>query len=151
MSRYVLTAAHCLVPTARNPAVASEVLLGEVDLSQEVDCVSDDAGGRVCAARPQTIPIETVIVHEDYEGRYPHRNDIGLIRLARPARLTNNTHPVCLPVDPGAAAALLAEVANIDRLDGATAKVMGWGRTDFRSNGDVDVRLKVTTADILVQ
>uniref|UniRef100_A0A182KDQ0 Peptidase S1 domain-containing protein n=1 Tax=Anopheles christyi TaxID=43041 RepID=A0A182KDQ0_9DIPT len=88
--RYVLTAAHCLM----NDDVAS-VRLGEYDLNSTIDCNKHGD----CAPAPQDIPVERIISHEDYSGRYKV-HDIGLIRLARRASLNDNVLPICLPVIP---------------------------------------------------
>ncbi len=64
--RYILTAAHCVLPTRRNPQEAVEVLLGETDLSQDIDCVTDEDGTR-CAPPPQKV--------RSIHIRYPPCND----------------------------------------------------------------------------
>uniref|UniRef100_A0A182Q656 Peptidase S1 domain-containing protein n=1 Tax=Anopheles farauti TaxID=69004 RepID=A0A182Q656_9DIPT len=105
--RYVLTAAHCL----RDNDVA-QVRLGEYDLNSTIDC---DKHGE-CAASPQDIPVERIISHDMYSGRYKV-NDIGLIRLARKASLNDMVQPICLPVTPGL------------RTDQTIYFVAGWGQT----------------------
>uniref|UniRef100_A0A1Y9H331 Peptidase S1 domain-containing protein n=1 Tax=Anopheles dirus TaxID=7168 RepID=A0A1Y9H331_9DIPT len=105
--RYVLTAAHCL----KNNVVA-HVRLGEYNLNSTIDC---DKHGE-CAAAPQDIPVERIISHEKYSGRYKV-NDIGLIRLARKVSLNDMVQPICLPVAPDF------------RTDQTFFFVAGWGQT----------------------
>ena len=46
------------------------------------------------------IKVEKVIVHERYrEDSWHISNDIALVRLAEPAKLSVNVIPVCLPLD----------------------------------------------------
>uniref|UniRef100_A0A182PAL6 Peptidase S1 domain-containing protein n=1 Tax=Anopheles epiroticus TaxID=199890 RepID=A0A182PAL6_9DIPT len=80
--RYVLTAAHCLISND-----VAFVRLGEYDLNSTIDC--DKHGD--CALAPQDIPVERIISHADYSGRYKV-HDIGLIRLARRASLNDSEY-----------------------------------------------------------
>ncbi|KFB52513.1 AGAP009220-PA-like protein [Anopheles sinensis] len=99
--RYVLTAAHCV----RNREL-EYVRLGELDLNQTIDC---EPQSDFCAAEPQDIAIERVIIHEEYNSRRKV-NDIALLRLAKPALLNDIT--------PAMETAL------------STFLVAGWGSTE---------------------
>lgn len=56
--------------------------LGEYDTSTNEDCVDGD-----CADPVQTIPIEDIITHPEYNPK-TSRHDIALIRLANPVPYT---------------------------------------------------------------
>ncbi|XP_026286834.2 uncharacterized protein LOC113212374 [Frankliniella occidentalis] len=88
--RYVLTAARCTQP---NPPVT--VRLGEHDLTSDLDC-NCIGGGDICAPPVVDVDVEEAVAHPEYVsgGR---RNDIALVRLARPVALTDAVAPVCLP------------------------------------------------------
>ena len=48
----------------------------------------------------QQVDVEKVIVHERYlKDSWHTSNDIALIRLAKPAKISVNVIPVCLPID----------------------------------------------------
>uniref|UniRef100_A0AAG5DS92 Peptidase S1 domain-containing protein n=1 Tax=Anopheles atroparvus TaxID=41427 RepID=A0AAG5DS92_ANOAO len=107
--RYVLTAAHCV----KNEVVDS-VRLGEFELNRTIDC---DMRGEVCADPPQDIPVERVIIHEEYSIRRK-QHDIALLRLTREATMNDNVIPICLPVTPALQTKL------------PTFFVAGWGATE---------------------
>ncbi len=87
------------------------------------------------------IEVERIIRHENYRSGAPFYNDIALIRLARPAQLNNTTQLVCLPVDTVQAVRQIDGLTSFDRLSDVTAQVLGWGRTDYRSSGDLFVSI----------
>ena len=75
-----------------------------------------------------------MLVHEGYTGTYPLHNDIGLIRLARPAVINNNTNLVCLPLDEEEVIANFeGQLTDITLLEEVFGVVAGWGRTEFKS------------------
>eukprot|EP00095_Tigriopus_kingsejongensis_P002458 maker-scaffold1402_size43054-snap-gene-0.8 protein:Tk02458 transcript:maker-scaffold1402_size43054-snap-gene-0.8-mRNA-1 annotation:"hemolymph proteinase 5" len=125
-ARYVLTAAHC---TGKIKPV--EVLVGDHDLRQQCDCLSDQN----CAAHPQRIPIEKVISHPQYASRQAGYNDIALLRLSRPARLSQTAQLICLPVDPEATANFLRVQNMADGLLQKLGTLVGWGRTSASASG----------------
>ena len=75
-------------------------------------------------------------MHENYSSRRIF-NDIALIRLSRPVYLNPGVGVICLPdVNPF--------VEPIDEnLDGKFAIVMGWGRTDFSNDGQLQVSFTI--------
>ncbi|GJQ81837.1 hypothetical protein Trydic_g9867, partial [Trypoxylus dichotomus] len=79
---FVVTAAHCVVRVDNKVPVM--VRLGKIDLLGDADDTP-----------PQNIPIQEVIVHPDYE-HIEKLNDIALLRLAKPAKFTENVKPICL-------------------------------------------------------
>lgn len=107
--RYVLTAAHCLV-VHKGPA---SVRLGELDTHSDPDCV-----GSACAAAVEDIGVDEVLVHPEYMRGL---NDIGLLRLARPAAFSESVNPVCLPIP--------AQGRPEEDLAGRTMTVASWGNT----------------------
>lgn len=61
--------------------------LGEHDQDQDLDCV-----GSECSEPPDDVEVEERIVHPNYNPRDPSsRNDIALIRLKRPAKLSRKS------------------------------------------------------------
>ena len=57
------------------------VRLGEHTLSTDIDC-NDDTG--ICNEKPQDFDIEEIIFHPEYGKPKVFRNDIALLRLAKP-------------------------------------------------------------------
>ena len=119
--RYVLTAAHCFGSSLR----VTKVRLGEYDLRKDCDCLDGK-----CAPLAQTIDVEEIRVHENYD-RFTNANDIALIRMVAPAKLNPGVGVVCLPALAG------SNVFNAD-MYGQDATVIGWGRTKFDSKGTFD-------------
>jgi len=138
--RYVLTASHC-VNSAELPKTwtLSGVRLGEWNLETEQDCDTSGVGSD-CADPVQDIPIERKIPHPQYEPAGEQQyNDLALLRLARPAKLSYFVRPICLPSDP--------VLNNID-IVGEKFQVAGWGKTETRSQSDIKLKVTVDGADI---
>ncbi|KAJ8960309.1 hypothetical protein NQ318_004035 [Aromia moschata] len=122
--RYVLTAAHCILPSS-----IVGVRLGEHNLDTMIDCDLDEEN---CAPPPQDFYIENFKIHPNYNSTI-YSNDIALIRLATPANFSSFTvKPICLPM------------GEMD-LKGRSAIVSGWGVTEtgFRSKELLKVSLPV--------
>eukprot|EP00095_Tigriopus_kingsejongensis_P003417 maker-scaffold1126_size61158-snap-gene-0.12 protein:Tk03417 transcript:maker-scaffold1126_size61158-snap-gene-0.12-mRNA-1 annotation:"serine protease easter precursor" len=115
--RYVLTAAHCVEFDA--PKI---VRLGELVVGRECDCTPDESR---CARRVQDIDIERIITHEAYSRRDSFKNDITLLRLARPVVLSSSVGVVCLPIG----------APFKGNLDGNLVTVVGWGRIKYDQPG----------------
>ena len=103
VSRYILTAAHCL-----NPFVEDEirVALGFHSLStiEHLDTVYD---------------VEAIIMHPDYRQDDPFQlNDIALLKLNRDVEFTSKIQPICLP----------DQSIEVD-YDDNRLLVVGWGKT----------------------
>ncbi|XP_039231184.1 spaetzle-processing enzyme isoform X2 [Drosophila yakuba] len=96
-SRYVVTAAHCVVKiySVRDDLVLKKVRLGEHDTNTNPDC-----NGEQCAAPFVEIDLEFFNVHNAYSNNPELKNDIALIRLKVPVRYTREVQPICLPKDP---------------------------------------------------
>lgn len=93
--RYLVTAAQCVYNTKNFKATA--IRLGEYDKSTSLDCDQLD-GTRQCSAGTQTLNIETIIIHQQYN-KPRFANDIALIRLRQPADISQeNVKPICLPL-----------------------------------------------------
>uniref|UniRef100_A0A336LMT0 CLIP domain-containing serine protease n=1 Tax=Culicoides sonorensis TaxID=179676 RepID=A0A336LMT0_CULSO len=134
--RYVLTASHC-VNSAELPKTwkLTGVRLGEWNLETEEDCDTSGVGSD-CADPVQDIPVETLIPHEQYEPAGEQQyNDIALLRLARPAKLSYFVKPICLPSTPE----LRADTA----IQGKKFVVAGWGKTETRSQSDIKLKVGV--------
>jgi len=126
--RYVLTAAHCM--NNNNPKV---VALGEHNLGKKCDCDTlPRQTEESCNEPTQIIDVDKVIVHEKYQKDSWHTsNDIALIRLAKPATLSTNVIPLCLPLNKRTAAENLGVSSlNPNSLAGKEVSVAGWGKTN---------------------
>ncbi|XP_020278698.1 transmembrane protease serine 9-like [Pseudomyrmex gracilis] len=98
-NQYVLTAGHCVKWTNHN----------DLTLGLGMHDIEDPNEGYI-------IDLDKVILHEDFESDRIHdTNDIALIRLRHPIRITDHVTPVCLPHKG-------TEYA------GRIVKVIGWGR-----------------------
>nr|CAD7570215.1 unnamed protein product [Timema californicum] len=84
--RYVLTAAHC-VTNLPGPMTLAGVKLGEEDDRTDPDCDLLE-----CADPAQDFLPELVTVHPGYN-QPKYRHDLALIRLDRPANITNALYP----------------------------------------------------------
>ena len=63
------------------------VRLGEHTLSTDIDC-NNDTG--ICNEKPQDFDIEEIIFHPEYGKPKVFRNDIDLLRLAKPYNQSTN-------------------------------------------------------------
>ncbi|CAL4067033.1 unnamed protein product, partial [Meganyctiphanes norvegica] len=110
---YILTAAHCVYGGAeilKNDKV--EVVIAD----HNKDSTDDDIAGVT-----RTIPVDKVIVHEDYEVfSFSNDNDISLIKLSESLdfKSLEILQPVCLPHDDSST------------YEGEKAVVTGWGYTE---------------------
>lgn len=74
-----------------------------------------------CADQPQDIPIEKLIIHEDYKQRGKNvSNDIALIRLSEAANFSDFVRPICMPPNELLSSARLTEMSPY-------SLVSGWG------------------------
>ncbi|XP_023954912.1 CLIP domain-containing serine protease B4 [Bicyclus anynana] len=127
-SKYILTAAHCVVPTKR----IAGVRIGEFDVTSRVDCQGDQFKP-ICESNLQDILVEKIITHPEYQGEPPVQYDIALMRLQTPIDFSfKNAAPVCLPVPRSLRYTPLA---------GRNGTVAGWGATE--KGTDSNVLLKV--------
>ena len=114
--RHVITAAHCV--EMRNLGEPVAVVLGEVDITTEYDCMdtSERCGangtqGQECYNRVSCVEpavkysVKTITVAPNYDdkgggerfGRKFAINDIAVIELDEEVNFTNLVRPVCLP------------------------------------------------------
>nr|BAM20553.1 melanization protease 1 [Papilio polytes] len=130
-SRYVLTAAHCIMD--RNVA---KVRIGEYDISSDVDCSGEDSYIE-CAPKYQEIDVSEPIHHEAYRDNPFTVNDIGLLRLKTHADLSvRNSGTICLP---------MTNLLLTKRIYGERATVAGWGITENQTKSNVLLRVDVPT------
>ncbi|KAK4318646.1 hypothetical protein Pmani_010363 [Petrolisthes manimaculis] len=118
-SRWVITAAHCVIKYVNSPR-AVELTLGDWDLSTTND-------GRSTKMNP-----EKIIAHSGYS-RSTLQNDIALLKLPRDITFTDKMSPICLPDKD-------VEV------EGSLATVSGWGRDE---NGKLQSQLHHYTAEVI--
>ncbi|XP_043653615.1 spaetzle-processing enzyme-like [Drosophila teissieri] len=122
-SRYVVTAAHCVVKgkSVDYDLVLRRVRLGEHDTTTNPDCKFD---GRHCAAPFVEIDVGSFHVNKAYFNTSRFDSDIALIRLKVPVRYTREVQPICLPRDP---------IPLIDK----PLEIAGWGTTENRQPSQV--------------
>ncbi|XP_059044973.1 CLIP domain-containing serine protease B9-like [Achroia grisella] len=89
--RHIITAAHCVKKHRYNKLIAR---LGEYDTSKRKDCLLG-----VCADPVVRIEVETVIIHDGYNGN-GYGNDIAILVLKTAAPYTDFIRPACLPNGP---------------------------------------------------
>ncbi|KAF5922320.1 chymotrypsinogen B-like [Diceros bicornis minor] len=104
--RWVVTAAHCGVRKSHR------VVAGASDLGSDEEAV-------------QVLRIAEVFEHPLWD-QYTVRNDIALLKLATPARLSETVSPVCLPR------------ANASFPVGSRCATTGWGKTRYNANKTPD-------------
>jgi len=110
----------------------TQVRLGDWDIRTNPDC---DENGK-CNDPYVEIPIEKVIVHEDYNPQKTSEgNDIALIKLQREVTFTEFIKPICLAIDPS--------VRSID-LTNHDVEVAGFGKTENRSSSNQKLKVEVT-------
>ncbi|KAJ3647422.1 hypothetical protein Zmor_005586 [Zophobas morio] len=122
---YVLTAAHCVSGLKGERMV--RIRLGEHNTRTRKDC--EDA---VCAPPVQDFRPDKVIPHEKFQ-QPAMRNDIALIRLDRPAKITQYVNPICLPYGP-----LLTR-----EYTGTTAQVAGWGLNEHQMISPILLHVRI--------
>lgn len=94
--------------------------MGEWDLKENPDCNIDDPDD--CADPPVDAYVRDIITHELYSSASSNQeNDIALLRLTQPVRITPYVRPICLPV---------ASHLRSLNYDGEILTVAGWGRTE---------------------
>ncbi|XP_044616908.2 chymotrypsinogen 2-like [Equus asinus] len=103
---WVVTAAHCGVRKTHR------VVAGVSDLGSDEEAV-------------QVLRIAKVFEHPLWD-RYAVRNDIALLKLATPARLSKTVSPVCLPS------------ANASFPAGSLCATTGWGKTRHNASKTPD-------------
>uniref|UniRef100_A0A182YER2 Uncharacterized protein n=1 Tax=Anopheles stephensi TaxID=30069 RepID=A0A182YER2_ANOST len=105
--RYVLTTAICgmtVVTNAKSKSTnlprnataqqqATEIILGEHDLSTETDCIN----AWNCSVPISKRSVETVIVHQNFSSTF-YENDIALLYMNASIRFDNSIRPICLPL-----------------------------------------------------
>ncbi|XP_052836754.1 serine protease 7-like [Drosophila gunungcola] len=133
---YVLTAAHCLTGRIeREIGPLASVRLGEHDTRTAVDC---PAGGGSCAPEVQRLGFAEIRAHERYSEQSKNQvHDIGLIRLERNVRYSDNVRPICLPSAVG------PEV----RQAGQQFTVAGWGRTLKMARSPIKQKVSLNYVD----
>ncbi|EDW92318.2 coagulation factor IX [Drosophila yakuba] len=104
-SRFVLTAAHCIVDSYMS------VRLGEYDTqNQRKDC-----NRGVCVLRAYTVEVDLKFIHSDYRDVYKY--DIALLRMKTAVQYSDYVRPICFLVN--------------GHLEESTAfNITGWGNTN---------------------
>ncbi|XP_023936360.2 phenoloxidase-activating factor 3 [Bicyclus anynana] len=116
-SRYILTAAHCVILNGKFQNIAG-VRIGELDYSTDTDC-QGHGFNMICETKVQDIDVEEIIPHENFnELNKSAGGDIALLRLSEPIIMYNNAAPICLP---------LYDNLRTMSLAGLRGTVAGWG------------------------
>ncbi|RZF43226.1 hypothetical protein LSTR_LSTR009030 [Laodelphax striatellus] len=119
-SRYVVTAAHCILGKK-----LKIVRLGDLDWN-----TTDDNANHI------DIPVETSMMYPQYN-KAKRLSDIGLIRLRHEVTFNDDIRPICLPASD------LLRSRNLDRL---SPFIAGWGSLAF--NKDIQSKLYEAQVDV---
>lgn len=93
--RYVLTAAHCLIPMIQTGVKHFKLKFGTNELYEASKNDTDvDEGFNDDKIE---VPIESVSIHPQFEQAYPYHFDIGVIKLAYGVNCSRHIRPICLP------------------------------------------------------
>ncbi|XP_065075456.1 prostasin-like [Ochlerotatus camptorhynchus] len=93
--QYLVTAAECVYNTGK--LRPTSIRLGDYDTSNSQDC-GQIGGSSVCAPPTQTLSIETITVHQQYN-KPRFANAIALIRVYSKADISrDNIKHICLPL-----------------------------------------------------
>ncbi|XP_055643915.1 CLIP domain-containing serine protease B15-like [Toxorhynchites rutilus septentrionalis] len=136
-SRFVLTAAHCIIDIPQSWKLQS-IRFREFDAMSEENCtvVNDD---KVCR---QDYGVEKVVVHPGYDkSRINKLHDIAIVKLTESVMFSKYTKPICLPFD---------ETISAMPIDDEDFTVTGWGQTEtaIRSRLQLHVDLVGKTNEI---
>lgn len=116
-SRYVVTAAHCVVSGSRSqnlPPRIFQIRLGDHDLNKEDDLPSGTT---------KDVKVSKITRHTDFDPK-TYKNDIAILQLEEDVSFSEYIAPVCLPYN-----------AVYGTLARETAVVTGWGYTKYEGKG----------------
>lgn len=137
-SRYVLTAAHCIVDIPKKWKL-QYVRFSEFDALNKENCTTVNDDEQVCR---QEYKVEKIIVHPSYNISVKSKlHDITLLRLAEDVEFSKYVRPICLPFD---------DTIKAMPIDDEDFTVTGWGATENspRSGIQLDVDLIGKTHDV---
>ncbi|KAH8347064.1 hypothetical protein KR059_004576 [Drosophila kikkawai] len=132
-TRYVVTAAHCLVnwPMIESGTVVTKVRLGEWNTSSNPDCLSQLNGRTHCSDPYLELDVEQRIVHKGYLiDSKSYQNDIALIRMRQAVRYTTWIKPICVKTSHG------NNLWN-SFSEETKFKIAGWGSTNKRQSSSI--------------
>ena len=133
-SKYVVTAAHCLIAKDKEgkPVALGEkfwvVRLGDHNINTTGETIIPE----------KTVKVSKVFTHEKYNVTFNY-NDIALLELAEEVDLDVYT-PACM-----------ARATDVTTFDGMMAQVYGWGRTQVNDPGSkllLEVDVPVVTNEV---
>uniref|UniRef100_A0A6P4EZV7 Serine protease easter-like n=1 Tax=Drosophila rhopaloa TaxID=1041015 RepID=A0A6P4EZV7_DRORH len=122
-SRYVLTAAHCILFTEDS---IKSVRLGEHNTTSNPDTVNPNTTNSKTAPPYLEVKVGDAIYHHNFHSvNGVYINDIALLRLDLPVRYTREIRPICLSPGP--------HFAN-HHFENYNLKVAGWGASHKQKN-----------------
>lgn len=126
--KYVLTAGHCVKGEILTLGTPVSVRLGEHDITNEGrDCQVPPGGGEDCNDGAQSIAIEEIVAHPNYNPSSSlKRDDIALVRLRTTAPYTDFIRHICMPT---------IDVSLNLQSGGLNFSVAGWGSTETNRVG----------------
>ncbi|KAH8310331.1 hypothetical protein KR044_000781, partial [Drosophila immigrans] len=131
--RFVLTAAHCITPSAEIVAVR----MGEHNLDTEEDCTVRHGQQTDCLPPYEEFGVEDIRPHPKFD-RPSNSYDIALIKLNRSVTFRPHISPICLPIDSR------SQSITFDQ----SFYITGWGRTERRMPSPILLKATVTRQDL---
>lgn len=137
-SRYVLTAAHCIMDIPKKWKLRY-VRFKEHDAISKDNCTTTEDSEEICR---QDYEVEEIIVHPQYNMSVRNKvHDITLLKLAKDVEFDKYVKPICLPFD---------ETIRNMQIDSENFTVTGWGQTEtaIRSGTQLHVDIVGKTLDV---
>lgn len=134
-SRYVLTAAHCLIGSVSSKIIG--VRLGEWNYSSEGASCFMTTKGRRCSKAAVDVAVASLLPHPAYNPRNNNKyDDIGLIRLDKDIEFSSHISPICLPP------------ANSYLQPGERLTIAGWGLKGFNKLSVIKQKVDLPVASV---
>ncbi|EAT33372.2 AAEL014349-PA [Aedes aegypti] len=128
-SRFVLTAAHCIIDIPSKWTL-EYVRFSEWDAFSNESCTTVNDDEKICR---QEYKVEKIIVHPSYNKSVRNKvHDITLLRLAEDVQFNKYVRPICLPFD---------ESIRDMPIDDEDFTVTGWGQTNNQSRSALQLHV----------
>ncbi|XP_062545259.1 CLIP domain-containing serine protease B15-like [Armigeres subalbatus] len=130
-SRYVLTAAHCIMDIPKKWKL-EYVRFSEWDALSKENCTTIESGEQICR---QEYAIDKIIVHPKYNKTVPNKvHDITLLRLTEDVEFSKYVRPICLPFENA-----IREMP----IDDEDFTVTGWGQTETKIRSGIQLHVDI--------